>query len=504
MCAIIEFELSCGIWLTRGNRGLFMRLSIWCWIVLAGIAGSAFADQEIAAGEIVEWLHHRGNLASQNYSAQDQINRGNVGEMQIAWRWRSDNFGPKIYANLQTTPLMAGGVLYATAGSRRAVVAIDAANGETLWMHRLDEGVRGANAPRKGPGRGVALWQGTAGDRIFYITPGYQLIALDAQSGRPLDSFGAQGVVDLKLNIDQQLDPDTAPIGATSPPLVVGNVVIVGSAFPAGRAPESKSMLVGNVTAYDALTGDKLWMFRTIPQPGEVGNETWLEDSWSYTGNLGVWPPMSADAEKGLVYLPLEAPTGDVFGGHRPGDNLFSQSLVCLDARTGERVWHFQTVHHGIWDFDLPAAPVLLDIKVDGESIPAVAQVTKQGFVFVFDRYSGKPVWPIEERPVAKSDIPGEQTSPTQPFPTLPEPFEPQGVSEARLNAMTPEIFAESKRIARQYKMGPLYTPPSAANNSSYGTLMAPSTAGGANWQGAVADPETSVLYVSSTSRDVM
>jgi quinoprotein glucose dehydrogenase len=259
-------------------------------------------------------------------------------------------------------------------------------------------------------------------------------------------------------------------------------------------------MPVGNVTAFDAVTGDKLWMFRTVPQPGEFGNDTWLDDSWTYTGNVGVWPPMSADTENGLIYLPLEAATGDVFGGHRAGDNLFSQSLVCLDARTGKRVWHYQTVHHGIWDFDLPAPPVLLDITVDSRSIPAVAQVTKQGFVFVFDRHSGEPVWPIIERPVPQSDVPGERTSATQPFPTLPEPFEPQGVSEARLNAMTPEIFAESRRIARNYKLGPLYTPPSKATASSYGTLMAPSTSGGANWQGAVADPETSVLYVSSTS----
>jgi quinoprotein glucose dehydrogenase len=457
-----------------------------------------------APGPMVEWLHHRGDPGSTNYSALDQINAENVRELEVAWRWKSDNFGPQPWPNLQATPIMANGVLYATAGYRRTVVAIDAATGETMWMYRIDEGSRGDNAPRKGPGRGVAYRRAGGQETVYVISPGYRLIALDAQTGQPREAFGTDGIVDIKASIDQDLDLDTAPVGASSPPIVVGDVVIVGAAMPAGGAPPDKAMPAGHVTAYDAETGERRWIFHTIPQPGEFGHETWEDDSWTFTGNVGVWAPMSADPELGYVYLPVEAPTGDFYGGHRPGDNLFSQSLVCLDARTGERVWHFQTVHHGIWDYDLPAPPVLIDIRVDGNDIPAVAQVTKQGFTFVFDRRTGKPVWPIEERPVAQSTVPGERTSPTQPFPTLPEPFEQQGVTADNLNNLTPEIHAEAKRIASDYTLGPLYTPPTVVTEDNKGTLATSAPIGGANWQGAVADPETGLMYVSSTASPVV
>lgn len=449
---------------------------------------------------MAEWLHHRGDAGSMNYSALDLIDRDNVGSLEVAWRWRSDNFGPTPWPNLQTTPLMANGVLYATAGVRRAVVAIDAATGETLWMYRIDEGTRGENAPRKGPGRGVAYRRDGDQETVYVISPGYHLVALDARTGQPLDSFGNAGIVDLKANIDQDIDPETARIGASSPPIVVNDVVIVGSAFPAGGAPPTKEMPVGNVTGYDAVTGERLWIFHTIPQPGEAGHETWLEDSWSYTGNVGVWAPMSADPELGYVYLPTEAPTGDYYGGHRPGDNLYSQSLVCLDAKTGERIWHFQTVHHPIWDYDLPAPPVLIDITVDGEQIPAVAQITKHGLTFVFDRRTGEPVWPIEETPVAASNVPNEITAPTQPIPSLPEPFMPNGVTADRLNDLTPEILAEAQRIAAGYTLGPIYTPATLFSETNGGTLISPSGGGGANWQGAVADPDSGIMYVSSAA----
>jgi quinoprotein glucose dehydrogenase len=455
-------------------------------------------------GLMVEWLHHRGDPGSTNYSSLDLVNAANVDKLEVAWRWKSDNFGPQPWPNLQTTPIMADGVLYATAGYRRAVVAIDAATGETIWMYRVDEGTRGDNAPRKGPGRGVAYRRDGDRETIYFISPGYRLIALDAKTGRPRGTFGTDGMVDLKVNLDQDLDPETAPVGASSPPMVVGDVVIVGAAMPAGGAPPDRAMPVGHVTAYDASTGERRWIFHTIPQPGEYGHDTWEADAWTYTGNVGVWAPMSADPALGYVYLPVEAPTGDFYGGHRPGDNLFSQSLVCLDARTGERVWHFQTVHHGIWDYDLPAPPVLLDITVDGREIPAVAQVTKQGFTFVFDRRSGEPVWPIEERPVAQSTVPGEKTAPTQPFPTLPEPFEQQGVTEDNLNDLTPEILAEARRIASNYTLGPLYTPPTVVTDDNRGTLATGAAIGGANWQGAVADPENALLYVSSTASPVV
>ena len=451
-------------------------------------------------GKTVEWLHHRGDAGSMNYSALDLINRENVSELEIAWRWRSDNFGPISWPNLQTTPLMANGVLYATAGLRRAVVAIDAESGETLWMYRIDEGERGENAPRKGPGRGVAYRRDGDHETVFVISPGYHLIALDAKNGRPLDSFGDGGIVDLKANLDQDMDLEKARIGSSSPPIVVGDVVIVGSAFPFGGAPPTKEMPVGNVTGYDAITGERLWIFHTIPQPGEPGHETWLDDSWKYTGNVGVWAPMSADPELGYVYLPTEAPTGDFYGGHRPGDNLYSQSLVCLDAKTGKRVWHFQTVHHGIWDYDVPAPPVLLDINVDGKEIPAVAQITKHGLTFVFDRRTGEPVWPIVETPFPASNVPGEETAPSQPIPSLPEPFMPNGVIDDQLNDLTPEILAEARRIASEYTLGPVYTPATLYTELNKGTLVSPSGGGGANWQGAVADPESGIMYVSSAA----
>ena len=447
-----------------------------------------------------EWLHHRGDAGSMNYSPLAQIRRDNISRLRVAWRWKSDNFGPSIYPNFEVTPLMARGVLYATAGTSRSVVAIDAKTGETLWLYRMDEGARGDIAPRKGPGRGLALWRDGARDTLFVISPGYQLTALDAATGRPVASFGENGVVDLKRASDPPLDPATSPIGASSPPVVVGDVVIVGSAFGAGAAPPRKEMPTGHVMGFDVRTGKRLWVFHTIARAGEVGGDTWTDEARAFTGNTGVWAPISADAARGLVYLPVEGATGDFYGGHRPGNNLFASTLVCLDARTGERKWHFQLVHHDIWDYDTPAAPVLLDVTVKGKRIPAVAQVTKQGFTYVFDRVTGVPVWPIVEKPVPQTDVPGEVTSPTQPIPTLPEPFERQGVTEADLNNLTPEINAEAKRLVERYRMGPLYSPPSLITETNGGTLQVPGSQGGANWQGAVADPESGIMYVSSTS----
>ena len=448
-------------------------------------------------GMTSEWLHHRGTPFGSNYSPLDLIHPGNAMQLRVAWRWKSDNFGTSPWPNYQVTPLMANGVLYATAGSNRSVVAIDAETGETLWMYRLDEGERGRHAPRKGPGRGVAIHRGSDQDTVFVISPGYRLIALDALTGRPKPAFGDSGLVDLKLQLGEPLDPVTAPIGASSPPIVVNDVVIVGAAFAFSGAPVSSEALKGKVSAFDVTTGELRWRFNTIPTQEESGSETWGGESAQYTGNAGVWAPMSADPELGYVYLPLEAPTSDYYGGHRPGDNLYGQSLVCLDAATGKRIWHFQTVHHPIWDYDLPAPPVLMDISVKGENIPAVAQITKQGLTFVFDRRTGEPVWPIEEVAVPQSDVPGEQTAATQPIPTLPEPFGQTGVMEDQLNDLTPEIHAEAKRIVEGFTLGPLYTPPSLVSEANGGTLVLPGSVGGANWQGAVADPETGFMYVS-------
>lgn len=480
-------------------------------LLLAGGSDASAAERaapgtvrpgEVSSGS--DWRFVGGDAASQRYSPLAQIDRENVARLAIAWRWKSDNFGPTPESNYRTTPIMIGRTLYATAGTRRAVVAIDAATGETLWTHREVEGPRAA--PRENSGRGVAWWADGEDERILFVTPGHFLVALDARSGRPIKSFGDAGRVDLKQGLDRALDPETAPIGSTSPPLVVGDVVVVGAALADGSRPPALAMPPGHVRGFDVRTGERRWIFHTIPQPGEPGHETWPPDAWKTAGNTAVWTTMSADLERSLVFLPVEAATGDFWGGHRIGDNVFAQSLVCLDARTGERVWSFQTVHHDVWDYDLPAAPILVDVERAGERIPAVAQLTKQGFTFVFDRRTGEPFWPIEERPVPASDVPGERLSPTQPVPTKPPPFERQGLDESDLIDFTPALRSEALQIFRRHRSGPLYTPGSLVEpGGTQGTLILPGTVGGANWPGGAVDPETGLLYVgSSTSPSVI
>jgi len=446
-----------------------------------------------------EWRTYAGDLGSTHYAPLDQINASNFSKLQVAWRFKTDILGARPDFNLQTTPLMINGVLYATAGSRRDAVAIDAATGELLWMYRLNEDKRATASPRPLSGRGVAYWTDGAGDeRIFMVTMGYELVALNAKTGVPIPSFGQNGIIDLKQNDDQVLDLITGEIGLNTGPLVAKNVVIVGAAHRAGNAPRSKTNAKGYVRGFDVKTGRRLWIFHTIPLPGEFGNDTWENDSWSYTGNAGVWAPFSVDEELGLVYLPVELPTGDYYGGHRPGNGLFGETLVAAELTTGKRVWHYQLIHHGIWDFDIPCAPILVNITVDGRPIKAVAQPTKQGFVYVFDRQTGKPVWPIEERPVEQSTVPGEKTSPTQPFPTKPPAFELQGVQEKDLIDFTPEIKAEALKVASQYKLGPLYTPPIVkGEGGKVGMVYVPN---GANWPGGSFDPETGILYVYSNT----
>ena len=481
--------------------GRCVRRSVVIVAILLGTGVSAPAQQGARDGE---WRHYGGDAGSTKYSALDQIDRDNVADLEIAWRWRTDNFGPRLDYNYQATPLMVGGVLYTSAGWRRTVVAIDGATGETLWMYRLDEGERGDVAPvRASSGRGVAYWTDGQDDaRIIHVTKGYHLVALDAATGYPMPGFGEQGVVDLYDGIYDGLDRpavEDGQIGLNSPALVVGDVIVVGAALRA-TAP-SPDFPAGFVRGFDARTGEQLWIFHTIPQPGEFGNDTWDNDSWRYSGNTGVWAPMSADHELGYVYLPVETPTNDLYGGHRPGDNLFAESLVCLDARTGERVWHFQLIHHGIWDYDIPTPPALVDITVDGREIKAVAQVTKQAFTYVFDRVTGEPVWPIEERPVPASTVPGEQAAPTQPFPTRPAPFDRQGVSNDDLLDFTPELAAEARRIASEYQLGPIYAPPILAGQDGLrALLMLPQMTGAANWQGGAVDAETGILYVASAT----
>ena len=438
-----------------------------------------------------EWRFWGGDAGSTRYSPLDQINKDNFSKLRVAWRWKTDNFGPRPEFNYEVTPLMVGGVLYATAGPRRDVVAIDAATGETRWMWRFDEGRRAQQSSRPNSGRGVAYWSDGSDARIVLITPGYRLVALDAETGRPVTSFGKDGMVDMYEGLDRPVPPDGA-ISSSSPPIVIKDVIVVGSALDGGAAPPSKANIAGHIRGYDVRTGKRLWIFHTIPVPGELGNETWENDSWSYSGNTGAWAPLAGDEELGLVYIPVESPTNDFYGGHRLGNNLFANSIVSLDARTGKRVWHFQTTHHDLWDYDLPASPVLLDLTVDGRRIKTVTQLSKQGFAYVFDRTTGQPVWPIEERPVPQSDVPGERTSPTQPFPSKPPPFGPP--SPPVLFGLTPELRTEAETIAKAYKMGPMYTPPVIATDGIIGEIHPY----GGNWQSGAADPETGMLYVSS------
>lgn len=464
------------------------------------VAGSRMtisaAPPAASAAPAGEWRYYGGDAGSTKYAPLDQINMSNVKDLRIAWRWKSENFGQRAEFNMEATPLMAGGVLYSTAGTRRDVVAIDGATGETLWMYRFDEGARGSAGPRQNH-RGVAFWtNGNGDDRIIYITAGYRLIELNAKTGRPVPGFGADGVVDLYEGLDRPV-PKDGTIGSSSPPMVVGDVAVVGAAQ--GATSPSKENIAGFIRGYDIRTGKRLWIFHTIPVIGEFGNNTWEKDSWSFTGNTTVWAPMSADLKLGYVYLPVETPTNDFFGGDRPGDNLFAESLVCLDAKTGKRVWHFQFVHHGIWDYDTVAPPILLDITVDGRKIPVVAQVTKQAFTYVFDRATGKPVWPIEERPVPQSDVPREKTSLTQPFPTKPPAFDRQRVTLDDLIDFTPELRAEAVKLVSEYKLGDVFTPPIVpGTNGMKAVLKLPTATGGANWQGGAADPETGILYVAS------
>jgi quinoprotein glucose dehydrogenase len=450
-----------------------------------------------------QWRHANGDAGATRYSDLDQITQENVASLEIAWRWDGGNYGPTPEFKGETTPLMVDGVLYFTAGFRRDVVAIDAGTAETLWMHRFDEGERGAAAPRRNSGRGVSYWNdGHGNERIFVVTPGFRLIALDAKTGRPFPDFGDDGIVDMKLGLDQPVELDARNVGSSSPGVVFEDLIIVGPAFAGAGRPESKVAVPGHVTAWDTRTGERRWIFHTVPKPGELGYDTWEDGSAKYSGHTGVWAPMALDEELGYVYLPVEVATSDYYGGHRLGDNLFSSSLVCLNARTGERVWHYQIVHHDIFEYDNPSAPILMDVTVEGKRAPAVVQLTKQAFAFAFNRVTGEPLWPIEERPVPPSDVPGERASATQPFPTKPAGFDQQGASVSDLIDFTPEIHAQALEIAKQYRLGPLYSPPSLADaaDGTRGTLEIPGTGGGALWEGGAVDIEAGILFVGTST----
>lgn len=462
----------------------------------------AFAQYGTSNGE---WRVNGGDTGSTRYSPLDQINPSNVKNLQVIWRWKAQNMGPSPQAAWEVTPLMVGGMLYVTAGTSRTVVAIDAASGETKWLYNGDDTAeRGAVRPVN---RGLSYWSdGKGDDRILFVTPGYQLVALNAHTGAPIASFGKDAHVDLWVGLDRA-EVKKESIGATSPPIIVRDVAVVGASEKVGVALPTKLNTPGYVRGYDVRTGKLLWTFHTVPQAGEPGVETWLPDpqtgkpSWQFTGNTGAWGPLTGDEELGYVYIPVEAPSGDTYGGQRPGANLYSDSLVCLDAKTGKKIWHFQLIHHDMWDYDIPSAPVLLDVTVNGKKIKAVAQVNKSAYIFVFDRTNGNPVWPIEERPVPKGDAPGEWYSPTQPYPTKPAAFDRQGVTEADLADYTPEIKAAALKAAQQFKLGPIYTPPILKDeDGKVGTLQLPGAGGGANWMSASVDPETGMIYIPSTT----
>ena len=463
---------------------------------LLWIALPAHAQMGAKGGE---WRTYGGDLGNTHYSPLDQIKASNFNDLEVAWRFKTDSLGPRPEFQFEGTPLMVHGKLYSTAGSRRAVVALDAGTGEMLWMHSENEGARGENAPRQLSGRGLAYWTDGKEERILYVTPGYRLKALDAKTGVPIPGFGKSGVVDLKQDDDQEIDPVTGEVGLHAAPVVAKNVVIVGAAHLSGSVPRGKKNVKGFVRGFDVKTGKRLWIFHTIPRPGEFGIETWEKDSWAYTGNTGVWGQMSVDEELGMAYLPVELPTGDYYGGHRPGNGLFGESLVAVDLQTGKRKWHYQLVHHGIWDMDIPCAPILTDITINGRTIKAVAQPTKQAFLYVFNRVTGEPIWPIEERPVPKGDVPGEWYSPTQPFPTKPPAYDNQGVTIDSLINFTPELRAEAEKLVSHYKIGPIFTPPVVSKaDGPLATIVSPGAQGGTNWPGGAYDPETHIAYVFS------
>jgi quinoprotein glucose dehydrogenase len=450
-----------------------------------------------------DWPSYTGDTRGSRYSPLDQITAGNFSTLEVAWRFKTDSLGPRPEFKLESTPLVVGGVLYTTGGTNRAVVALDAVTGAQRWVHREDEGARGAAAPRPLSGRGLAYWTDGRDERILYVTPGYRLIALDAKTGTPIASFGTSGAVDLKTDIDQTILPDlvTGEIGFQGAPVVGRDVIVIGAAFREGTAPKSYKNNKGYVRGFDVRTGKRLWTFHTIPKKGEEGYDTWLNGSAEYTGNTGVWTQLTVDEELGLVYLPVESPTGDYYGGHRPGNNLYGESLVCLDLRTGAKKWHYQIVHHPVWDFDLSAAPILADITVGGRPIKAVAAPTKQGILYVFDRVTGKPVWPFEEKPVEKGDVPGEWYSPTQPIPTKPAAYAKNGTSIDDLIDFTPELRAQAVAIASRYKLGPIFTPPVVSKaEGPIATLARGPTNGGTNWPGGAYDPETHTVYVASSN----
>ena len=456
-----------------------------------------------------DWSYYFADAKGTRYSPQDQINASNFNQLEVAWHFKTDNLGARPEYKLEGTPLEINGVVYTTAGSRRAAIALDARTGELKWVHSEYEGHRAAIAPRQLSGRGLSYWtDGNGDERILYVTTGYRLVELNARTGMPIQTFGAGGIVDMKVGavtgVNKQIDLETGELGLHTTPTVVKDVVIVGSSMKEGTQPETHDNTKGFARAYDVRTGKMLWQFNTIPKRGEFGYDTWLNNSAEINGNTGVWTGITVDEELGQVYLPVEDPTSDQYGGHRPGNNLFGDSLVCVDLKTGKMKWYFQVAHHPIWDYDLSSPPILADINVNGQAIKAVALPSKESFLYVFDRVTGKPVWPIEERPVPQGDVPGEWYSPTQPFPTKPPAYARQAITMDDLIDFTPELHAKALELVKHYKMGPMFLSavvsklPGPVAALTIGTL-----GGGTNWPGAGYDPESHTVFAPAANAGV-
>ena len=495
-------------WRRAGMFGLVLALAAGAAMLMA----PAEAQESARGNPYGEWRYQSGDAWGTRYSPVDQINAENFEDLEVAWVWRGDNFSPHPYYLSRSTPSYIDGVLYSVAGYRRTIIAIDPSTGETLWTYREPPTRRWAESMRASYGKGVGYTEIDGRGVIYVITPGFFLHALDAKTGEHLEGFGEPvpiegfprtGVVDLLKDLGHPYDPyegipmDVGYITSSSPPIVVNGTIVVGNSHEQGYSQSRIENIPGDILGYDARTGEHKWKFNVIPQSeSEFGFETWENDAWDWTGDVSSWAPLSADLERGIVYLPTNAPTIDYYGGFRPGDNLFGTSTIAIDVETGQRVWHFQTVHHPIWNYDLPNVPILVDVNVDGEDVPMAIQVTKQGMTFAFNRETGEPVWPIEERQVPVSIVPGEQLSETQPFPTVPAPLNPLGLTEDDLIDLTPELRQEAIEILSQYRVGGPYIPPLPNNHTeSVGGWVA-CGAGGVNiTHPATIDPETGYLY---------
>ena len=470
--------------------------------LLSGIAGAIAARVPALAQSKpadTEWRSYAADLASTRYAPLDQIHAGNFNKLEVAWKFSTEHLGPRPEFIYEGTPLLIKGKLYCTAGSRRDVVCLDGATGELIWMHSIDEGARGKNAPRQYSGHGVSYWtDGKKDERIVYVTPGYQLVALDARTGAPVKTFGKNGIVDLKQNDDQPIDLVTGEVGLHATPAIAKNTIVVGAAHLGGSQPKSRANVKGYVRGFDARTGKRKWIFHTIPLKGEFGYDSWVHPGDpEKTGNTGMWAQVSIDPELNLAYLPIELPTGDQTGMYRAGPALFGETIVAVDLDTGKRKWHYQTQHHGLWDRDIPCAPILCDIPHEGRIIKALAQPTKQTMLFVLDRTNGKPVWDIPEVPVPAGDVPGEWYSPTQPLPSKPPAYGVTSVNADTVIDFTPELHAKALKLMTHYNPGGTFAPPTLATlDGKWGTLCAPGFQGGTNWPGGCYDPQTHKVYV--------